>query len=52
LDKYLLEVEIAERRLVYMTKHDPIDEVREEPHQPQVFFDLGCPLMVKLAGDL
>ena len=52
LDKYLLEVEIAERSLVYVTEHYPINEVREEPHQSQIFFDLGCPLMVKLAGDL
>jgi hypothetical protein len=52
LDKYLLEVEIAERSLVYVTEHDPVDEMREQPHQSQIFFDLGCPLMVKLAGDL
>ena len=52
LDKYLLEVEIAERSLVYVTEHDPIHEVGEEPYQPQIFFDLGRPLMVKLAGYL
>jgi hypothetical protein len=52
LDEYLLEVEIAERSLVNMTKYDPIHEVREEPNQPQIFFDLGRPFMVELAGDL
>jgi len=52
LNKYLLEVEIAERSLVYMTEDDPINEVREKPNQPQIFLDLRCPLMVKLAGYL
>ena len=48
----MLEVEIAERSLVYMAEYDPIHEVREEPYQPQIFFDLRRPFMVELAGDL
>jgi hypothetical protein len=46
LDEYLLEVEITEWSLVYVTKYDPIHEVREEPYQPQIFFDLRRPFMV------